>query len=211
MTHKARVAGVEASGAERAQLSLEVPDGLGKGWARSGAGMLEPRSLMVSLPWCRQGYPLKTPISSCFSWPKALHCLLLSLGVKSKFLTKDHEDLTGPLTSDLCAPCIWVLQPMKACSCLKPLNRCSLGLDTFPWNGHVGTPSRKDLPHHLLPPLSTPAPTVSFFSKVPLITWYYIIFLLFFFFHLLEGRSFIWCFSSHSEDTAELSGTYCMK
>lgn len=39
MTHKAKLADVEVSGAKGAKLSLEVPDGLGKRSAWSGAGV----------------------------------------------------------------------------------------------------------------------------------------------------------------------------
>lgn len=145
---------------------------------------------MVSLPWCRQAYPLKTPIRSCFSWPKALHYLPLLLGVKSKFLTRDHEDLTRPLTSVL--PLQWNHAPASSLWMAPPWAQIFFHEMT------MGAPSLKDLPHRQLPPLSTPTPTVSFLSKVPLITWYYVIFLLFFF-SLLEGRCFIWCPSSNVE------------
>lgn len=127
-----------------AKLSLKVPDGLGKGSAWTGACVLEPRSLMVSFPWCRQDYPLKTPLSSCFPWPHTAFPFHLSK------IQIPYQGPWGPnQASDLCAPCIWcsshiglcAVPPRKAHSCLRLLNCCSLHLNTLSWNGHMDTPS----------------------------------------------------------------------
>lgn len=73
---------------------------------------------MASFPWCGQGHPLKTQVSSYASSPRAYTALPSPL-VKVKLLTQDHEAPPGPLTSDCsghlglqpavpCAPCGWL-------------------------------------------------------------------------------------------------------
>lgn len=92
MIHKADGRQVEEMGQRHLWKSPTV-------WEKGKLGMRQV-CWMVSFPWGSQCYPLKTPVSSCFSWPKSLHYLPLSLGVKFKFLTQDHKTLTRPLTSE---------------------------------------------------------------------------------------------------------------